>query len=65
MLRIRACAAHMGEFLGQNSLKKGPFFGRFSINMGWLFRNWQKVAKNGSFSPKFIIKVGMTAGFGN
>ena len=31
---------------------KGPFFGRFSINMGGLSRNWRKVAKNGPFSAK-------------
>ena len=33
MLRIRVCAAHMGGFWGQNSLNKGPFVGRFSINI--------------------------------
>ena len=33
MLRVRVCAAHKGGFLGQNSLNKGPFFGRFFINM--------------------------------
>ena len=65
MLRIRVCAAHRGGFLGRNSLDKGPFFGRFSINMGGLSRNWQKIAKMGSFPQKFIIKVGMTASFGN
>ena len=52
-------------FLAQNSLNKGPFFGRFSINMGGFSRNWQKVSKMGSFPPKFIIKVGMTAAVGN
>ena len=65
MLMVRVCAAHMGGFLGQNSLNKGPFFGRFSITMGGLSRNWRKIAKNGPFSAKFIIKVGMTASFGN
>ena len=40
MLRVRVCAAHMGGFLGQNSLNKGPFFGRSSINMGGISRNW-------------------------
>ena len=59
------CAAHMGEFLNQSSLNKDPFFGRFSINTGGLSRNWQKIAKNGSFPPKFIIKVGMTVIFRN
>ena len=42
MLRVRVCAAHMGGFLVQNSLNKGSFFGRFSLNMGVLSRNWQK-----------------------
>ena len=41
MLRVWVCAAHMGGFLDQNSLNKGPFFGRFSINMGELSRNWR------------------------
>ena len=61
MLRVRVCAAHMGGFLSRNSLNKGPFFGRFSINMGGFSRNWRKIAKNGLFPPKFIIKVGMKA----
>ena len=52
-------------FWAQNSLNKGPFFGRFSINMAEFSRNWQKLSKMGSFSPTFIIKVGMTANFGN
>ena len=52
-------------FWAQNSLNKGPFFGRSSINMGGFSRNWQKLSKMGSFPPKFIIKVGMTATVGN
>ena len=52
-------------FLAPNSLNKGPFFGRFSINKDGLSRNWRKIAKMGGFPPKFIIKVGMTATFGN
>ena len=52
-------------FWAQNSLSKCPFFGRFSINMGGFSRNWQKLSKMGSFPPKFIIKVGMTATVGN
>ena len=52
-------------FRAQNSLNKGPFFGRFSINMGGFSKNWQKWSKMGSFPPKFIIKVGMTATVGN
>ena len=52
-------------FCAQNSLNKGPFFGRFSLNMGGFSRNWQKIVKMGSFPPKSIIKVGMMASFGN
>ena len=52
MLRVRVCAAHMGGFLGPNSLNKGPFFRRFSLNMGELSRNWRKIAKHGWFSAK-------------
>ena len=52
-------------FWAPNSLNKGPFFGKFSINEGGLSRNWRKIAKMGGFPPKFIIKEGMTASFGN
>ena len=52
-------------FWAQNSLNKGPFFSRFSINMGGFSRNWQKLLKMGSFPPKFIIKVCMTPTVGN
>ena len=52
-------------FWVQNSLNKGPFFGRFSLDMDGFSRNWQKLSKMGSFPPKFIIKVGMTATVGN
>ena len=67
MLRARvcACAALMGGFLSLNFLNKGPFFGIFSINMGWLSSNWRKIAKMVRFPPKLIIKVGMTASSGN
>ena len=52
MLRVRVCAAHMGRFLGRNSLNKGSFFGRLSINMGGLSRNWRIIAKTGPFFAK-------------
>ena len=52
-------------FWAQTSLNKGPFFGRFSINMGGFSRNGQKWSKIGSFLPTFIIKVGMMATVGN
>ena len=51
-------------FWARNSLDKGPFFGRFSINMGGLSTNWQKIAKNWFFPPKLIIKLGMATSFG-
>ena len=52
-------------FWAQNSLKKGLVLGRFSINMGGFSRNWQKLPRMGSFPPKSITKVGMTATVGN
>ena len=52
-------------FWVQNSLKKGPFFGKFSLNMGGFSRNWQKLLKMGSFPQKFTIKVSMTATVGD
>ena len=58
MLRARICAAHMDGYLG-------PFFGRFSFNKGGLSKSWRKIVENGLHSAKFIIKVGMTASFGN
>ena len=36
----------VGGFLSQNSLNTGPIFGRFSSNMGGLYINWRKIAKN-------------------
>ena len=35
ILRLWVCAANMGGFLSRNSLNKGPFFGRFSIWVGY------------------------------
>ena len=65
MLRVRVYAAHMGGFWAQNSLNKGLFFGRFSINIGGLSKNWRIIVKMGSFPLKFIIKVGIMASFSN
>ena len=39
MLRVRVCAAHMGGFWVQSSLNKAPYFSKFSLKMGGLFRN--------------------------
>ena len=65
MLRVWVCATHMVGVWVQNSLNKGPCFGRFSLNMGGFSRNWQKLPKIGSFPPKFIMKEGIMATVGN
>ena len=66
MLRVRVCAAHMGGFLGPKFSKQGSLFRQIFHKQGWVI---QKMAKNGKkmggFPPKFVIKVGMTASFGN
>ena len=49
---------------GPKFSKQGSLFSRFFINMDGLSRNWRKIAKSGLPSAK-IIKVGMTASFGN
>ena len=43
-------------FWAQNSLDKGPFFGRFSINMDRMSGNRQKIARKGSFYAKIHHK---------
>ena len=45
-------------FWAPDSLNKGPFFGRFSINMGRLSRNLENIVKNGYFSTKIHHKSG-------
>ena len=55
----------MGGFLGSKFSKQGSLFRQISIDMGGFSRNLQKIAKMGSFPPKFIIKVDMTATVGN
>ena len=50
-------------FWVQNSLEKGPFFGRFSINVGGLSRNWRKMVKNGSHFAKIHHKGGYDSKF--
>ena len=42
-VEVMGMCAHMGGFLGPNSLHKGPIFGRFSLKHGWVF---QKLVKN-------------------
>ena len=65
MLRVQVCATLMAGFLVPNSLIKGSFFSRFSLNMGGFSSKWQKIVNMGSFPPKFITTVGMMASFGN
>ena len=66
MLRVRVFAAHIGGFLGPKFSKQGSLFRQIFHKQGWVI---QKLAKNskkmGGFPQKFIIKVGMTATFGN
>ena len=50
-------------FGAQNSLNKAAFFGRFSLNMGGLSRNWRKIAKNGWFAAKIDHKSGYDSKF--
>ena len=52
-------------FWVQNSLNKGPFFGRCSLNIGRFSINLKKWSKMVSIPPKFIIKVGMTETIGS
>ena len=65
-LRVRVCAAHMGGVLGPKFSKQGSLFRQIFHKQGWVTK---KLAKNSKkwvvFPPKFIIKVGMTATFGN
>ena len=68
MFRVRVCAAHMGGFLGpKNSLNKGKqgFFFRQIFLKQCFPEIGKKFQKMSSFPLKFIIKVGMTASFGN
>ena len=54
-------------FWAQNSLNRS-LFGRFSLDMGGLVgfpEIGKKLSKMGSFPPKIIVKVGMTATVGN
>ena len=66
MSRVRVCAAHMGGFLDPKFSKQGSLFRQIFHKQGWVI---QKLAKNsekmGGFPPKFNVKVGMTATFGN
>ena len=45
-------------FWVQNSLNKGPFFGRFSLNMGCVFQKLANIVKNWQFSAKVHHRIG-------
>ena len=36
MLTEQVCVAHVGGFLGETYINKGPFYHRFSLNQTWL-----------------------------
>ena len=70
MLRVRVCAAHVGGFVGPKFSKQGSFFRQIFLKWVWfreIGNKFSKISSNifCSFPPKFIIKVGMTAPFGN
>ena len=58
------CRPYMGGFLGLKFSKQGSLFRQIFLKYGLVFQKLAKIAKMGSFPPKFIIKVGMTATVG-
>ena len=59
MLRVRACAAQVGGFLGPKFSKQGSLFRQIFLKHGWIIQKLaKKLSKMGSFSPKFVIKGG-------
>ena len=71
ILWVWVCAAHMGGFLGPKFSRhpnKGETRVHFSADFlkhGWIVQKLAKWLKIGGFPPKFLIKAGMTASFGN
>ena len=65
MLRVRVCAAHMGGFWAEILQTRGPFSADFPQTWVGYPEIGKNLPKNGPFSPKFIVDVGMTASFGN
>ena len=64
LLRVRVCGAYMDE--GPKFAKQGSFFSADFPQTRVGFPEIGKMqSKMGSFPPKFIIKVGVMAGFGN
>ena len=48
------------SFCAHDSLNKGPFFGRFSLNIvAFLSETGRKWSKMCSFPPRPMVKVGM------
>ena len=55
-----------GWVFGPKLSKQGSLFRQIFLKHGWAFQKLaRKLSKMGSFLPKFIIKVGMTATVGN
>ena len=52
-----------GWIFGPKFSKQGSLFGRFSINMGGLSRNWRKIVENGPFSANIRHKSGYDSKF--
>ena len=52
MLRVRACAAHMGRILGPKFSKQGSLFREIVHKHGWVSQKLAKNSQNGSFSAK-------------
>ena len=50
---------------GPKFSKQGSLFRQIFHKMGGLSINWRIKQKMGRFPPKFVIKVGITASFGN
>ena len=48
MSRVRVCAAHMGGFLGPNSLNKGHIFSADFHKQGWVIKELAKNSKKWS-----------------
>ena len=55
-----------GWVLGTKFSRQGPLFRQILLKQGWFFSEIDKrMSKMGSFPPKFIIKVCMTASLGD
>ena len=65
MLRERVLATHMGRFSGPKFSKQGFLSWQIFLKRGCVFQKLAKMSKTGSFPPKFVVKLGITATVGN